>query len=70
MTPLHPHKDLIKINMKIKMNTKIKFKRREMIKGEMRMMGIRDKDHHTQECIKLFKGITPWTILLVISKRG
>jgi hypothetical protein len=58
MTQLHPHKDLIKMNMKIKMNTKIKFKRRAMIKGEMRMMGIREKDHHTQECIKLFKEIT------------
>jgi hypothetical protein len=59
MTPLHPHKDLIKMNMKIKMNTNIKFKRRVMIKGEMRKMGIRDKDHHTHECIKLFKEITP-----------
>jgi hypothetical protein len=29
------------MNMKIKMNTKIKSKRRAMIKGEMRMMGIR-----------------------------
>jgi hypothetical protein len=45
--------------MKIKMNTKIKFKRRAIIKEEMRMMGIREKDHHTQECIKLFKEITP-----------
>jgi hypothetical protein len=58
ITSLHPHKNLIKINMKIKMNTKIKFKRRAIIKEEMRMMGIREKDHHTQECIKLFKEIT------------
>jgi hypothetical protein len=52
------------------MNTKIKFKRRAMIKEEMRMMGIREKDNHTQECIKLFNEITPWTIFLVISKMG
>jgi hypothetical protein len=42
MTPLHPQKRLIKINMKKKMNTMIKFKRRAMIKGEMRMM----ENHH------------------------
>jgi hypothetical protein len=70
MTPLHLHKDLIRMNMKIKINTKIKFKRRAMIKGEMRMMGIREKDHHTQECIKSFKEITLWTTFLVISKWG
>jgi hypothetical protein len=29
------------MNMKVKMITMIKTKRREMIKGEMRMMGIR-----------------------------
>jgi hypothetical protein len=46
MTPVHPHKDLIKMNMKIKMNIKIKSKMRAIIKGEMRMMGIREKDHH------------------------
>jgi hypothetical protein len=34
------------MNMKIKMNNKIKSKRRAMIKGEMRMMGRREKDHH------------------------
>jgi hypothetical protein len=70
MTPLHPHKDLIKINMKIKMNTKIKFKRRAMIKGEMRMIGIKEKDHHIQECATMFKEITPSTTYLVISKKG
>jgi hypothetical protein len=34
------------MNMKRKKNTMIKFKRRAMIKGEMRMMGIRKKHHH------------------------
>jgi hypothetical protein len=48
MTPLHPHKGLIKINMKVKMSTMIKYKRRAMIKGEMRMMGIIEKNHHIQ----------------------
>jgi hypothetical protein len=28
--------------------------------------GIEEKDHHTQECIKLFKEITLWTTFLVI----
>jgi hypothetical protein len=70
MTPLNLHKELIKMNMKIKMNTKIKFKRRAMIKGEMRMMGIREKDHHIQECATMFKEITPSTTYLVISKGG
>jgi hypothetical protein len=31
MIPLHPHKSLIKMNMKRKMNIMIKFKRRSMI---------------------------------------
>jgi hypothetical protein len=66
----HPHKDLIKMNMKIKMNTKIKSKRRGMIKGEMRMMGIREKDHHIQECTIMFKEITPSTTYLVTLKNG
>jgi hypothetical protein len=70
MTPLHPHKNLIKMNMKIKMNTKIKFKRRAMIKGEMRMMEIRKKDHHIQECVTIFKEITPSITYLMISKNG
>jgi ribosomal protein S20 len=70
MTPLHLHKDLIKMNMKIKMNTKIKSKRRTMIKGEMRMMGIREKDHYIQECATMFKEITPSTTYLVITKNG
>jgi hypothetical protein len=46
MIPLHPHKSLIKMNMKRKMNTMIKFKIRAMIKREIRMMGIREKHHH------------------------
>jgi hypothetical protein len=49
MISLHPHKSLIKMNMKRKMNTMIKFKRRAVIKGEMRMMWIREKHHHIQE---------------------
>jgi hypothetical protein len=46
MIPLHPHKSLIKMNMKRKMNTMIKFKIRAMMKREIRMMGIREKHHH------------------------
>jgi hypothetical protein len=48
----------------------IKAKRRAMIKEEMRMMRIKEKHHHIQECIKMFKEITPSTTYLVISKRG
>jgi hypothetical protein len=70
MIPLHPHKSLIKMNMKRKKNTMIKFKRRAMIKREMRMMGIRKKHHHIQECATIFKEITPSTTYLVISKKG
>jgi alanine-alpha-ketoisovalerate/valine-pyruvate aminotransferase len=43
------------------MNQMIKVKRRAMIKGEMRMMGIKKKNHHIQECIKMVKEITPST---------
>jgi hypothetical protein len=39
----------------------IKVKRRAMIKGDMRMMGIKKKHHHIQECIKIVKEITPST---------
>jgi hypothetical protein len=70
MILLHPHKILIKIIMKKKMNTTIKFKMRARIKGEMRMMGIREKHHHTQECATMFKEITPSITYLVISKMG
>jgi hypothetical protein len=41
MVLLHPHKVLIKIIMKKMMNQMIKVKRRVMIKGEMKMMGIK-----------------------------
>jgi hypothetical protein len=58
------------MNMKIKINTNIKSKRRAMIKGEMRMMGVREKNHHIQECATMFKEVTPLTIYLVISKKG
>jgi hypothetical protein len=56
--------------MKKMMNQMIEAKRRVMIKGEMRMMGIKEKHHNIQECIKIFKEITPSIIYLVISKRG
>jgi hypothetical protein len=36
----------------------------------MRMMGIREKDHHIQECAIMFKELTPSTTYLVISKKG
>jgi hypothetical protein len=49
MILLHPYKVLIKIIMKKILNQIIKAKRREMIKGEMRMMGIKEKHHHIQE---------------------
>jgi hypothetical protein len=70
MILLHPHKILIKIIMKKIMNQMIEAKRRAMIKGEMRMMGIKEKHHRIQECIKMFKEITPSTTYLVISKMG
>jgi hypothetical protein len=41
----------------------IKTKRRAIIKGEMRMMGIK-KDRHIQECATMFKEITPSTTYL------
>jgi hypothetical protein len=58
------------MSMKIKINTKMKFKKRAMIKREMSIMGIRKKDHHIQECVTMFKEITPSTTYLVISKKG
>jgi hypothetical protein len=48
----------------------IKVKMRAMIMGEMRIIGIKEKHHHIQECIKIFKEITPSTTYLVISKKG
>jgi alanine-alpha-ketoisovalerate/valine-pyruvate aminotransferase len=70
MILLHPHKALIKIIMKKMLNQMIKAKKRTMIKGEMRMMGIKEKHQHIQECVKIFKEITPSTTYLVISKKG
>jgi alanine-alpha-ketoisovalerate/valine-pyruvate aminotransferase len=70
MILLHPHKVFIKIIMKKMMNQMIKAKRIGMIKGEMRMMGIKEKHHHIQECVKMFKEISPSATYLVISKRG
>jgi hypothetical protein len=70
MILLYPHKVLINIIVKMKMNTMIKTKRRIMNKMEMRMMGIKEKHHHTQECIIMFKEITLSTTYLVILKRG
>jgi hypothetical protein len=46
MRLLYPHKVLIKIIMKKMTNQMIKTKRRAMIKGEMRMMRIKEKHHH------------------------
>jgi hypothetical protein len=71
--PLHPQKDLIKImkiiEMNMKMNTMIKFKRRVMIKGEMRMMGIKKKvtqklHHHIQGCATPLLAVIKYTYLL------
>jgi alanine-alpha-ketoisovalerate/valine-pyruvate aminotransferase len=70
MILLYPHKVLIKIIMKKMMNQMIKAKRRVMIKGEMRMVGIKEKHHHIQECVKMFREITPSTTYLVILKMG
>jgi hypothetical protein len=55
------------------MKIKLMIKRKALIKGEMRMMGIikdQEQNHHIQESIKPRKGITSWTTFLVISKRG
>jgi hypothetical protein len=48
----------------------IKVKRRAMNKGDMRMMGIKEKHHHIQACVKISKEITPSITYLVISKKG
>jgi alanine-alpha-ketoisovalerate/valine-pyruvate aminotransferase len=69
MILLHPHKVLIKIIIKKVLNQMMKAKRRAMIRREMRMMGIKEKHHHIQECIKMFKEITPSTTYLMISKK-
>jgi hypothetical protein len=62
-----------KIKRMNKMKIMLKIKRKALIKGEMRMMGImkdQEQDHHTHEYTKPYKKITPWTIFFVISKRG
>jgi hypothetical protein len=51
------------------MKIKLMIKRKALIKGKMMMMGIiknQDESHHTQECTKLYKEITPWIIFLMI----
>jgi hypothetical protein len=50
------------MNMKVKMSTMIKSKRRVMIKWEMRMMGIskkstQEQNHHIQGCVTMYKEI-------------
>jgi hypothetical protein len=63
------------MEMKIKMMSQ--FKRRTMIKGEMKLIKTRKtikiyrvKDRHTQESTKRYKEITLLTPFLVISIRG
>jgi hypothetical protein len=67
MILLDLHKVLIKIIMKKMINQMIKTKRRAMFKSGMRMMGIKEKHHHIQECVTMFKEITLSTTYLVIS---
>jgi hypothetical protein len=53
---------MIKIKRMNKKNLKIMIKRRATIKGAIRMMGIikdQGRNHHTEECTKPFKEITP-----------
>jgi hypothetical protein len=77
MILLLPHKIMSKIKRMNKKRLKMKFKfmikKKALIKGEMRMMRImkdQEQGRHTQECTKLFKEITLWTIYLVISRKG
>jgi hypothetical protein len=64
----------MKMNKKnLEMKIKIMIKRRAMIKGKIRMMGVmkdQGQNHHNQECTKPFKEITSWITFLMISKRG
>jgi hypothetical protein len=53
-----------------KMSNMIKSKRRAMIKGETKMMGIMEKHHHIQEYATTFKEITPSITYLVILRKG
>jgi hypothetical protein len=70
MILVHPHKIMsntkrmnTKMNKKnLKIKIKFMIKRKALIKKEMRMMGImkdQEQEHHTQECTKPFKEITP-----------
>jgi hypothetical protein len=73
MILLHPHKTMSKIKRMNKMKIKLMIKSKSLIKGKMRMMGIimdQEQSHHTQECVKPFKEITPLTIFLVTSRKG
>jgi hypothetical protein len=73
MILLHPHKTMSKIKRMNKMKIKPMIKRKALIKGEMRMMGIiknQYQSHHTQEYTKPYKEITLWIIFLVISRMG
>jgi hypothetical protein len=70
MILLHPHMVLINIIMKKMLNQMIMAIGRAMIKGDMRMMGVKEKRHHIQECVRMFKEITPLITYLVISKKG
>jgi hypothetical protein len=58
-----------KIKRMNKMKIKLMIKRKALIKGVIGIMKDKEQCHHTQECIKPCKEITPWTIFLVISKR-
>jgi hypothetical protein len=69
MILLHPHKTMSKIKRMNKMKIKLMIKRKALIKGEIRMVGIikdQEQSHHIQESTKLCKGITSWTTFLVI----
>jgi hypothetical protein len=73
MILLHPHKTMSKIKRMNKIKIKLIIKKKALINEEMRMMGIikdQEQSHHTRECTKPYKEITPWIIFLVISKRG
>jgi hypothetical protein len=65
------------IKKRINFKTMIHLKRKTLLKGEMKMIKIREmikkfkiKDCHTQESTKQFKEITPSTPYLVTSTRG
>jgi hypothetical protein len=55
MISLHPHKVFIKIIMKKMLKQMIKAKKRAMIKGEMRMMGIKEKHTTSKSASKCSK---------------